>query len=682
MRYQALGCILFACVSFVCAPGSSASTNIEIVDCWFREDRVFPEFTELWSNVAAKEAAELGPHSGPQQPAGSVHLYVRNGGASACGVEDIVVNGVSLKRAIAPRKGEDGDASGAAGVHFSDLSDEERAAFRSAGAPIWWKADPETVPPGGFAEITIRLRVLPQAGRIKLGVRFSGGSFVERLVQAKDGRPRIEDICFSRKLDRVYVFVRRPSGGSDAPVQVLMDGRDLTQKSRVSHDPNLSVNVLVLTLPSPLMRDSLHLFQVVYPKSGSAVAAARAWEDEPAYGIWGARPARADELGLAENYLRDIAAHNINVQMEMIGSEGVADLLKSDEGQGLMASLGIRRMVSEPGKGRTRNPYAYFLQDEPDAKDFYVKEVPANERLGSAIPSLVAEINDYRRTDPLTPNLVNVDMTFKPDNYRVYGQLTDIFCTDPYYQPRIFQSFTECPSRVSLYTKATFVLASAIEAKSACAPKPLHVILFSTRGGRVRRFPAPQEKRIELYYALGAGAKGISYWWYTPGEKAEGCGSDDPEAKALWKEIGLLGAEFGVLSSLVARSAPIELSMKLPERVWGRGLLAGDDSLVLLLVNDDYACDRLGISVKPVSGAFAQASLPQWLVPRDVFEIDASGIRGVTWSRVPGGVKAELGTLQVSRAVVITSDPGLRSELQQLYESRYAPKVKSLLEEE
>lgn len=679
MKCSALCCILAAVTLCLFAAGSSAGAGMEMVDCWFRGDRVFAEYNSLWSNVAAKEAAELGPHAGPQQPAGSVHVYVRNVGPSAAAVEDVLIDGISLRRAIAFRKTGEGEVPDAAGVCFSDLTQEERERFRRAGAPIWWKADPESVPPGGFAEVTIRLRFLPASGRVGLNVRFSNGASLEHTAKVSDQRPRIEDICFSPKLDRFYLYAQRPAGSKDSPEKVIVDGKDVTGRCEISHDPEFDVNVIVVTPESPSKRAAFHVFQVLYPSCGSAVAAARAWDDEPAYGIWGARPAKAGETAVAESYIREIAAHNINVQMEMIGSEGVADLLKSDEGQNLMASLGIRRMVAEPGKGRTKNPYAFFLQDEPDARDFYVKDAPAGERLGATIPALIAELNEYRKVDPYTPNFVNVDMTFKPDNYRVYGQLTDIFCTDPYYLPRIFQSFTESPSRVSLYTKATFVLASAIEAKAACAPKPLHMILFSTRGGRVKRFSTPEEKRIEFYYSLGAGAKGISYWWYTPGEKAEGCGSDDPEAKALWKEIGLLGAEFGTLSPLIGRSCPVELPVKLSPNLWGRVLLAGKDTLILVLVNDDYACDRLGTSVKPVENAFAQISLPGWLKAKDVFEIDASGPRDVSWSTLGSGVRLEIGTLEVARAIVVTSDAALRGELGKLYETRYAQKVKGLL---
>ena len=46
-----------------------------------------------------------------------------------------------------------------------------------------------------------------------------------------------------------------------------------------------------------------------------------------------------------------------------------------------------------------------------------------------------------------------------------------------------------------------------------------------------------------VIHALGAGAKSFSYWWYTPYGEFYGCGANDEKALALWRQIGLLGAQ-------------------------------------------------------------------------------------------------------------------------------------------
>lgn len=657
------------------APGFA---GVDVVDCWYRADRDFPEYAHMWTNVAEKEAAEMGEHAGPQPLAGSFHLYVKNSGPSAVAVDDVVVEGISLKRAIASNGIKEGQTAGAASVYFSDLTTAERDAFRRVGSPIWWKADPRSISPGGFAEIAVRMRFKPDVVKPELEVRLSDGSSVKAQMVAQDTRPRIMGISYSPTLDAVNIYIERPAGAADAPAKLLIDGSDVTANSVISHDPGFDMDVISTKLGGPSARASFHLFQCLYHKSGMASAAVRAWDDEPAYGIWGGKPVEEHDVQLAKAYLQEIAEHGVNVQMEMIGSAGVMELLKTDEGQQLMASLGIMRAVNEPGKGRTKRPYAYFLEDEPDAKDFYVNGIPAHERVGSMIPSLLDEAERNRSIDPLTPNFVNVDMTFKPNNYYVYGQMGDFLATDPYYQPRIFQSFKESPSLIGLYSKAIFPLASAALAQSACAPRPLHIILFSTRGGRVTRFPTPTEKRIEAYYCLGVGAKGLSYWWYTPGEKAQGCGSDDPDARALWKEIGLIGAEFQTLSPLLAQSCPADVPMKLSPQLWARTLLAGKESMILVVVNDDYACDRLGASYKPIDNAIVEVQLPSWLVPKEAFEISYTGTRDVEWDAADAKLKLGLGKLELTRLIVISADSGLRERLQQRYTQRCSANVARL----
>ena len=57
--------------------------------------------------------------------------------------------------------------------------------------------------------------------------------------------------------------------------------------------------------------------------------------------------------------------------------------------------------------------------------------------------------------------MLNVDYTFPPFNWRIYGQLPDIFAADPYYQPRLREAFAKSPARAELFAKATYVFAEA-----------------------------------------------------------------------------------------------------------------------------------------------------------------------------------------------------------------------------
>ena len=264
--------------------------------------------------------------------------------------------------------------------------------------------------------------------------------------------------------------------------------------------------------------------------------------------------------------------------------------------------------------------------------------------------------------------MLNVDYTFPPANWRIYGQLPDIFAADPYYQPRLREAFAKSPERARLFAKATYVFAEAAICKSACAPRPLHIMLYGNRyeqGNDTFRGPTPAEKRIEAFYAIAAGAKGLSYWWYSPGKPAVGLGAAEPGARALWREVGLIGAELRTAGPLITRSSPLALPMTAASPgLWVKTLAAGLDTLLLVVVNDDYTNDHEGTKINPVPNARLKFVPPAWLAAKDVFEILATGTKDISHTTRSGQLELNLGTVNVTRLVIITSDPALRQTAQ------------------
>jgi hypothetical protein len=356
------------------------------------------------------------------------------------------------------------------------------------------------------------------------------------------------------------------------------------------------------------------------------------------------------------------------------------EFLETPDGRRFCASLNLRLMTRAPDKAE--GPYAYFLVDEPDCGDYRVEGLEPHKRVGALAQALVERGASLRARDRVTPHLLNVDLTFKPDNWYIYGQLPDLLAADPYLQERLRSAYWEHPDRLPLYTKATYVYAVGTVCQSACAPRPLHLILNSvrhTREDRRFRYATAAEKRIEAYYALAAGAKGLSYWWYTPIGQYMGCGSNDPQAAPLWREIGLLGAELRTCSPVIVRSCPAALPVTAPRRVWTRCLLAGLDTIVLICANEDYASDRLGTVVQPVEGAEVSVTLPSWLTAQDVFQVSFGGTRDVNWEHAEASLTVHLGTLNLTRLIIVTSDSDLRGRLQAIHEQHFAANVKRLM---
>lgn len=659
------------------------SVNAGILGASYVADTPFPQYSHFWSDSSQ---IEWGPDEQMNDEAvtctlgGSFHVYLKNKGTEPLTVDDVLLGGISLKRAVAfdtSRKYK--GVAHAASMFFSDLSEAERKTLIDAGEPIWYKIEPASIAPSETGEITVRLRRTP--GLVRLTVKTSDEP--EDIAMVTSPQPRVESISFSDGLDRAYLYFSRSDRGHRITA-VRVDGADVTGTSIIGEDSRLTTAPVVVSLRTALARGSYHCFEATYDDGKTAIAGIRAYADEMAYGVWGAKPGKETEMEIGRAHVADLGVHNINMQMEIIGSDAVRAYMKSPEGREGMKALGIKMIVGEPEKAWS-GALAWYLADEPDTADFRVEKLPSQSRVGAIAQGLIEHAETLRQTDQSVPNMLNVDMTFKPDNWYVYGQLPDIFAADPYYQTRLAQAYWSKPGTIPQYSKATFVYAVGAVCRSSCAPKPLHLMLNSTklvRPDKEFRFATPEEKRIEAYYALAAGAKGLSYWWLLPvakgGSGSSGCMEDTPEARTLWDAIGLLGAEIRTAGSLITRSCPADIPVKASKWVWTRSLLAGTDTLVLLVVNDNYACDRLGTVIQPVENAEASIGLPAWLSPRSVFEISYKGTGDVQHDQSEDGLGLNLGTLDVTRIVVITSDPDLRSKLQARYDAAFASNVAQL----
>jgi len=145
-------------------------------------------------------------------------------------------------------------------------------------------------------------------------------------------------------------------------------------------------------------------------------------------------------------------------------------------------------------------------------------------------------------------------------------------------------------------------------------------------------------------------------------------------------EIGLLGAEVRTADAILSRACPADLPVDAPRTLWVRTLLAGDDTVLVLVVNDNIACDRKGTRVVPIENAFVHVRPPAWLASGDCFEISARGLADVPIQRQGDGVRIDLDTVEVTRMLVLTRDASLRAELSGRYKERFEANVRKLLE--
>lgn len=666
----------------------------EVLGVHFRGDELFPQFYRFWQDYRPvfPDDPDLGAetYTYAHKLGGSVHVYVQNRGSQPLTIENVLLEGFDLNQCIAfagQRKERD-----FANIRFADLSESDLSRLIEAGEPVWWKVDPQQILPGETSEVVIRLRYPPKLEQIHLTlVHGSGKKSVA--IPALSAKGSVAGVVFSQELDRVLLYFKRSDAKGQKPAKILIDGKDVTAQATMVSDPAIELVPVEIRLSEPLQPSSLHCFQGVYEDGVTTSASAHSWADEFAYGMWGSLRVNESKIEEARAHVEDLVLHNINVQMPQLGSPGVRAFYKSEEGHRYCESVGLRQVVEDPGKRGVKDPLMYFLKDEPDCADSKMVGQEINEKIGGLARWVIECMQSLRKQDPSTPQFLNVDNTFRPENWYTYGQLPDILSIDPYYSPRMMGSYWRHPYRRWLYTKATFVYGSACVAFSACEPKPLHVVLNVIRRiekERTFRFPTPDEKRIEVYYSLAGGAKGISYWWFNQAHVkwrgkigvTDGLGSarSDPEAAKLWNGIGLLGAEVRTAGPVILRSCPVEIKAESNRRMlWPRCLLAGLDTMVLLVVNERYANDRVGTVHVPLDDVKVTVPLPAWLDAKSVFEISHKGVPDLDWAKQGSSLTVDLDTVDLTRMVVITKDKTLRDKLQKLYSVKFADNVAELL---
>ncbi len=659
---------------------------LNIVGGEYRPDAPFPEFAPLWREGWSwkDENGDRVRYAYEGMPLGGyVFATFLNTGKEPITAKDVLLEGVSLAQGVAFESEPKvvGVDQSPASVRYSKLPKEQIDRLMKAGEPVWWKVQPTPIAPGAMGQVTIRLRRDPQVESLKIAVPGADGQTQEATFHVRKRQPRFFSINFSPKLDRAQAYLRHPSGKGVAPVRVLLDGADITNRCTVAADEAVDTVSVAIRLEKPLKEASYHVFQADYPDGLVARSGIGAWSTEMVYGMWGCTLRGGTPEETATGYIEDLAAHNVNVFMSHCGGR-VMDHLRSPEGKKLLESHGIRQMLD--WIDADRKPVFYFLKDEPDAADFATKSLEPQYRLGSLGQFLVDRCKMIHRKDPHDrPILLNVDNTFKPENWYMYAQLADIPCADPYYQEAVQSVWGADPTNMGAYLKPTYVYAVGSIYQSAGAPLPMHLILHTCRFDFEAeefpyRAPTPEEKRVELYYALAAGAKQISFWWYSPDTRYYGVGGDAPEMKALWREIGLVGGEIRTIGDLVTQGCPANLPTKGPRMLWVRSLIAGADTVVVLVVNDNMASDRLGTVVKPVEQAKLTVRMPAWLRLADGFEMSCEGTKDLAYKAGEGGVAIDLGKVDLTRMVILTADAKLRQRLQATFDKHFAANAKAL----
>jgi len=662
---------------------ASSNAAIEVLGVQYQQDNPFSEYLCLWHDRNYPTGCSV------DVVGANLHVYLKNTGSSSVTVSDVTLAGYSLKTVI---KNQDFKDHHPYSIYY--YWDDPPQDILDAGEPVWYKGDPSAIPAGQVGQAVIRLRSVPVTGTVNVGVVTAGGT-VTTNIAINASAPQLASVGFSSDLKKVYLHWRR-SGGA-APTTVKMDGLDVTASTTTVGDPSVNFAASVIQLPSPVLSMSYHVFQGVYADGQTATASLRAWLNPFIYGSWAAFPTDDYDLDAARAWIDTCQDRGINALIASMSSGGLADYLATPGGRQYAADHNYGFVIQNPGQWHCNNPLMWFIDDEPDVEEANLLNNSCNTGFNLPCGSnptgilglhFVQEGETLRAAYPMAPTTINLNGGYKPYGWQVYGQLADVLMIDSYYQKRLMGSLYYNPNRIPLYRKATVIYATSLAGTTAAEPNPFHMLLYSceARPSGYPSFPfaPPETKRIEVYYALAGGAKGMGFWWFKPGGESNGLGDQSTAAaKALWREIGLLGNEIKTAQPLLVISHPVTTAIDVNDtNIWARTLEAGTNSLILIVVNENYMNDQAGCHITNVPNANVTVTLPSWLQSSPTaFEISAGGLNDVTTSLNEGQLQLILGTLSVTRMIVITTDPQLRGTIQQRYQQLVRPGVCSFAPE-
>lgn len=677
-RILLLAAILLAVLSL------SASAAIEVLDSFYRPDRMLGQFFYLWNINYA-----WGDDPPVYTASGQLCVYLRNTGTSSVTISDLTLQGVSLTRAIGceTKTKYQNQLCYACSLHYpssNPISSAERQTLIDAGEPVWWRVLPSTIPAGGTAEVYVRMRTRVLAD-LSLTIVPSTGSSIPVSISVTDADiPRIAGYALSSDMSKLYLYLRHMQAGK-APNRIIIDGADVTARCTIAADPDVDIVPVVCNLAAPFVRGSFHHFAATYDDGTKASAGLRVFSDEFKHCLWGGPYSTTNAEAAA--HIRSMGDHSITTQVLGAGFGNVDDYMATAEGKALMDEFGITRLPNDPAKA-TGRLWGLFLCDEPDCAEKSVPTTvcPTYAQPGVMTQSLWYRANGFRTTYPTVPTVLNVDGDNRPYNWYHYGQIADIFSTDPYITHRLRDSYWNRPQQQPVHVKSAYTYGWACTSKAACEPRPYHCIINCSRlqiDGKIWRYSTPSEHRIQAYYVIAGGATQLAHWWFTPKAATDigsaGCGTDEPAAAAIWREIGLIGAELGTAGPVIVRSIPVQMPVTASPRLWVRPLIAGHDTLVLVCVNDDYSSIDTGTMVRPIDHAEVGLDLPGWLTAASVFEVDHTGVRDVPFDAAGPRINIHLGPVGVTRLVLITSDTALKAALQERYNTRFGPNVSHII---
>ncbi len=620
----------------------------------------------------------------------NAHVFIKNEGTSAVTLDDVNFAGYGLVYALREKALGDHICNSLWFRWWPTLPQD----IVAAGEPAWYKMDPASIPAGGVGQVIVRLRRIPTTATLALGVDTSANTLNATLIVDPDA-PELASIGYSQDLTKAYLYWRRTGGA--APVTVMMDGIDVSPITTTVGDAFTNYAVSVISLPSALIEMSYHVYQGIYSDAETATGGIRTWVNPFIYCSWAAF--ETDNVTEARAWMDTCQDRGLNTLEMNSASSGLMNYFGTGEGKAYADSHNYGFIKDDNNWGHwSNNPRMWYIDEEPDGEEAKVVQnfcggqyqFPCFSNQAGTMGMHHIDRGEELRAIKNRPTTIDMNGSWKPWSWYAYGQLSDALEVNNYLQPHTRKAYDsdpddECghPGSLPLYDSAMAIYATALAGARAAEPNPFRQLLHSCQLNVSCDLPQwdwahPKCKRLEAYYALAAGAKGLGYWWFKKNPSASnGLGDDNLQAQdpALWEEIGLIGAETKFLGPYLVSSHPVDADVVGSTNVWVKTLAWGTGSLILFIVNDNYWLDE-DYHNTPIASATVTLGLPAWMLSSPMaFEVGRTGLGNVATSRNGNNLILSLGTLDVAKIVFVTVDPQLRMTLQQRYDTTVWPGI-------
>ncbi len=234
-----------------------ASADVSLLGTQYQQDDPLSEYLCYWHDRNYPTSC------GATYPGANAHVFIKNNGASAVTLDDVVLNTYGLTYVL-----KQADYNGHIANSIWIRYDNPPQALLDAGEPAWFKMDPASIPAGGVGHVVVRLRRVPVASPLAINVDTSA-NILNTSLTVNANAPQLTNISFSQDLTKVYLYWRRTGGA--APTTVKMDGTVVTATT-VGDTSNFGVSVI--SLGTPLTEMSYHVFQGVYGDGSTATGGA------------------------------------------------------------------------------------------------------------------------------------------------------------------------------------------------------------------------------------------------------------------------------------------------------------------------------------------------------------------------------------------------------------------------